>query len=81
MNIIRTDTGETLNFTGRFSHYSPINFDPYYVFNTEQRFLIKCIDHPEFIGQLSPNDLVNIEGEVVERSEEGIKLTNVKWEA
>lgn len=81
MNIIRTDTGETLNFTGRFARYIPINCVPYYVFNSEQRFLIKCIDYPELIGKLSPYDLINIEGEVVERSEEGIKLTNVKWEA
>jgi hypothetical protein len=70
---------ETLNFTGMFSHYTPINFEPYYLFTTEQKFLIKCIDCPEFIGLLSPYDLVNIQAEVEEKCKEGTKLTNVKW--
>jgi hypothetical protein len=69
---------ETLNFTGMFNHYTPINLEPYYIFTTEQKFLIKCIDCPEFIGLLSPYDLVNIQAEVEEDCKEGTKLTNVK---
>jgi len=70
---------ETLNFTGMFSHYTPINFEPYYVFTSDKKFLIKCIDYPKLIGDLSPQDLVNIQGDVEEKSSDGIKLINVKW--
>ena len=47
---------ETLNFTGMFSHYTPIDLEPYYVFTnyvftTKQKFLIKCIDYPKLIGE------------------------------
>lgn len=70
---------ETLNFTGMFSHYTPINFEPYYVFTSEKKFLIKCIDYPKLIGELNPQDLINIQGDVEGRSSDGIKLTNVKW--
>jgi len=69
---------ETLNFTGMFSHYTPINFEPYYVFTSDKKFLIKCIDYPKLIGDLSPQDLVNIQGDVEEKSSDGIKLINVK---
>lgn len=79
MNTARTHIAETLSFTGIFIHYTPIDFEPYYVFTTEQKFLIKCIDYPKLIGELSPYDLVNINGEVEERCKEGVKLTNVKW--
>jgi hypothetical protein len=70
---------ETLNFTGMFSHYTPINFEPYYVFTSDKKFLIKCIDYPRLIGELSPHDLVNIQGDVEEKCSGGIKLMNVKW--
>jgi len=72
---------ETIVFTGIFNHYTPINFNPYYVFTTttKQKFLIKCADYPKFIGKLSHYDLVNLEGEIEEKCQEGIKLTNVKW--
>lgn len=70
---------ETLVFTGMFSHYTPINLEPYYVFTTKQKFLIKCIDYPTLIGELSPYDLVNIEAEVEAKCQEGTKLINVKW--
>ena len=70
---------ETLNFTGMFSHYTPINFEPYYVFTSDKKFLIKCIDYPKLIGELSPYDLINIQGDVEEKCSDGIKLTNVKW--
>jgi len=70
---------ETLNFTGMFSHYTPINFEPYYVFTSDKKFLIKCIDYPKLISDLSPYDLVNIQGDVEEKSSDGIKLINVKW--
>jgi hypothetical protein len=70
---------ETLNFTGSFSHYTPINFEPYYVFTAGKKYLIKCIDYPKFIGKLSPDDLVNIEGDIVEKCTQGIKLSNIKW--
>ena len=71
----------TIRFYARFAHYTPINFDPHYLFQTDkEKYLIKCSDYPELIGKLSPYDLVNIEAELLERSEEDIKLTNVKWE-
>lgn len=71
---------ETIVFTGMFSHYMPINLEPYYVFTTaKQKFLIKCADYPKFIGKLAHYDLVNIEAEVEEQCQEGTKLTNVKW--
>ena len=70
---------ETLNFTGMFSHYTPINFEPYYVFTSDKKFLIKCIDYPKLIGELNPQDLVNIQGDVEEKCSDGIKLINVKW--
>jgi hypothetical protein len=57
---------ETLSFTGMFIHYTPIYFEPYYVFTTKQKFLIKCIDCPKLIGELSPYDLLNIKGDVEE---------------
>jgi hypothetical protein len=63
---------ETIVFTGIFNHYTPINFNPYYVFTTSA-------DYPKFIGKLSHYDLVNLEGEIEEKCQEGIKLTNVKW--
>ena len=68
---------ETLNFTGMFSHYTPINFEPHYVFTSGKNFLIKCIDYPKFIGELSPDDMVNFEGDVAGKYKEGIKLTNL----
>ena len=71
---------ETIVFTGMFSHYMPINLEPYYVFTTaKQKFLIKCADYPKFIGKLAHYDLVSIEAEVEEQCREGTKLTNVKW--
>jgi len=72
-------TRETLNFTGMFSHYTPIEFEPYYVFTTKQKFLIKCIDYPKLIGELSPYDLVNIQANIEDKCKEGTKLTNVEW--
>jgi len=62
-----------------FSHYTPINFEPYYVFTSDKKFLIKCIDYPKLIGELNPQDLVNIQGDVEEKCSDGIKLINVKW--
>jgi hypothetical protein len=76
---MRVDMHTKINFTGLFSHYTPINFEPYYVFSSEGRYLIKCIDYPKFIGELSPDDLVNIEGDIVGECTQGIKLSNVRW--
>ncbi len=68
-----------INFTGIFSHYQPINFDPYYVFTSDNKFLIKCRDYPELISNLSPQDLVNIEAEISKKVEAGTYLVNVKF--
>ena len=70
---------EILKFTGMFSHYTPIDFEPYYVFTSDKKFLIKCIDYPKLIGELSPYDLLNMEAEIEGQCKEGTKLTNVKW--
>ena len=68
-----------INFTGIFSHYQPIDFEPHYVFTTDKRYFIKCIDYPSLISTLSPQDLVNIEGEIAEHAKDGIRLVNVKF--
>ena len=70
-----------INFAGIFSHYQPINFEPYYVCTTTAKFwqfLIKCKDYPEFISKLSPDDLVNIEAEKGKETDFGTLLVNVK---
>lgn len=68
-----------LSFTGMFSHYQPIEFDPYYVFTSNKKFLIRCKDYPELISKVSPHDLLNIQGEVAEETPLGTKLINVKF--
>ena len=68
-----------LHFTGCFSHYQPINFDPYYVFTTDKKYLVRCKDYPHLISTLSPQDLVNIDAETDEVTHFGTKLKNVKF--
>ena len=68
-----------INFTGIFSHYQPINFEPYYVFTSDNKFLIKCRDYPELMSHLSPQDLVNIEAELGKKDNCGTHLVNVKF--
>ena len=68
-----------LSFTGMFSHYQPIEFEPYYVFTSDNKFLIRCKDYPELISKLSPHDLVNIEAELGEKVNCGTHLVNVKF--
>jgi len=68
-----------INFTAIFDHYTPINLEPFYVFTTEVRYLVKCEDYPELIGELSPSARVNLKGQVDKKYKEGIKLKNVEW--
>ena len=69
-----------INFTGIFSHYQPINFEPHYVFKSgSDTYLINCKEHPELISELSPDDLVNIEAEKGSEVECGTTLVNVKF--
>ena len=49
-----------IKFTGIFDKYTPVNSEPHYVFKTENKYIIKCQDHPDLISELSPEDLVNI---------------------
>lgn len=35
------------NYTAIFSHYVPINYEPYYVFTTDKALLVKCNDYPD----------------------------------
>lgn len=73
----------SIKLIGQFDRYTPINEDPHYVFKTEnERYLIRCVDYPNLMSQLSPQDLVNIEADVLdeeEQSSQGIKLVNVKF--
>lgn len=66
-------------FRGSFSHYQPIDFEPYYVFTTDKKFLIKCRDYPDLISELSPYDSVDIEAEVKEENSFGTELKNVRF--
>ena len=71
-----------INFSGIFSHYQPINFEPYYVFTTTAKFwqfLIKCRDYPELMSHLSPQDLVKIEAELGEKANCGTHLVNIQF--
>ena len=65
-----------IKFTGSFSHYTPINFEPYYVFTTDKKYLVKCIDYPNLISTLSPQDLINIEADIDAESINGTNLVN-----
>ena len=68
-----------IKFTGIFDKYTPVNSEPHYVFKTENKYIIKCQDHPDLISEVSPEDLVNIQGEILEQYPEGIKLVNVRF--
>ena len=80
MNTARTHTSEALSFTATFCHYMPINHEPHYLFEANnKKYLVKCSDYPKYIGELSSCDLMNITGEIEEIYKEGTKLINVKW--
>ena len=70
----------TINFTGVFEHYTPIDMQPYYVFTTEHRYLVKCENHPELIGELCSGTKVNIQADIGSKLSQGTQLLNVKWE-
>lgn len=70
---------ETIRFIGVFDQYTPVNSEPHYVFQAENTYLIKCEDYPALISNLSPGDLINIEGDVSEQCTDGIKLVNAKF--
>lgn len=71
---------KAINFTGVFEHYTPIDMQPYYVFTTKHRYVVRCKDYPQMIGELSPNDKVNIQAEIGAKLSQGVELLNVKWE-
>ena len=70
---------QSINLTGIFERYTPIDMQPYYVFTTEHRYLVRCEDYPELIGELSPSTKVNIKGGIGAKLSQGIELLNVKW--
>lgn len=65
--------------TGIFSHYQPIEFEPYYVFTSNKSFLVKCRDYPDLISNIAPEDLINIEADIGEDTHLGTTLINVKF--
>ena len=69
-----------INFTGVFERYTPIDMQPYYVFTTEHRYLVKCEDYPKMIGELSPSTKVNIQAVVGNKLSQGVELMDVKYE-
>ncbi|WPX99846.1 hypothetical protein Megpolyxen_01754 (plasmid) [Candidatus Megaera polyxenophila] len=63
------------NYTAIFSHYIPINYEPYYVFTTDKALLVKCNDYPD----LNAYEKVNLAAEIQKICKDGVILKNVEW--
>ena len=68
-----------INFTGIFERYTPIDMQPYYVFTTDKRYLVRCEDYPKLIGELSPSTKVNIQADIGNKLSQGVELLNIEW--
>ena len=70
----------SITFAGQFDKYTPVNSQLHYRFVTfSDVYLVNCKDYPALIGELSPDDLVKISGDVDSRIREGLKLVNVQF--
>lgn len=67
------------NYIAIFSHYVPIDYEPYYVFTTDKALLVKCNDYPDMIGELNAYEKVNLAAEIQEICKDGVILKNVEW--
>lgn len=62
-----------------FERYLPIDFTPYYVFTTADRYIVNCKDYPRMLGRLAPYQKCTISAIMGEAREQGVILNNVEW--
>ncbi len=63
----------------KFERYLPINYEPYYVFTTTDRYLVSCKDYPQMIGKLAPYQEIKVECILGNATEYGVRLKNIGW--
>ena len=71
-----------IEFIGTFDRYVTIDDLTYYVILDEghyEQYLISCREYPEYVGELKPNDKLDIKADATEKLSEGILLENVVW--
>jgi hypothetical protein len=70
-------------FIGSFDRYVTIDDLTYYLIldegHYEWQYLINCREYTEYVGELKPNDKLDIKADATEKLSEGILLENVVW--